>query len=635
MTGSGIPSRKLAFILLFFLLPCSLLQAMLAHPARAQEAPPVQEIHGKLSPGGIDIFKISGLRRGQTLFVTMENTSGDLDPILALVPASADLPKLIASYRENVKILLQGLEHPMAEIPGLNDATFLAWDDDGGPGYNAALNYLVPLDGDTILVALGSPAASDWGTSGGYRLLLGVDAPEVLDGSAVPTGAVIAVQDESGLGSPGRVQEYTGSLDASQQSMTLSLYDFDPGDTLSIFIKVTSGDLKPILELSDYGGKTVRLGNVQGNNGQTSLEYTFPDGGHAYSLEIFNTSEEGQLTSGEFRLLAGVNDPLVASGAAEPNSQQVLHLPILVQAGFKLQQIVMIDQPNEIMTAVGTIKLAWQDPKLAFSPDTCQCQKKEYTETNFNQFLTETGGDWPDFTFFNQQGNRWALNRVVDIMPDGSVSYVERFSTNFQLNFDFSKYPFDTEHFYINTDMLYPEDRFVLVPMEGFSEIDPENGEDEFILTDFDTSVSSVIASRTYPTSRFTFHFSAPRHRVYYLFRIFIPILLIISVAYITFFLKDFNRRIEVATGNLLLFIAFSWSLAEDYPRMGYLTFVDVIMAITFVVNTLVVIYNVYLKWLEIHGQIELAERIDVVADWIYPLGYIALFGLTAVYFFV
>ena len=86
---------------------------------------------------------------------------------------------------------------------------------------------------------------------------------------------------------------------------------------------------------------------------------------------------------------------------------------------------------------------------------------------------------------------------------------------------------------------------------------------------------------------------------MYYLFRIFVPILLIISVSYVTFFLKDFTKRIEVATGNLLLFIAFSWSLAEDYPRMGYLTFVDVIMAITFVINTLVVIYNVYLKWLE------------------------------------
>jgi hypothetical protein len=295
----------------------------------------------------------------------------------------------------------------------------------------------------------------------------------------------------------------------------------------------------------------------------------------------------------------------------------------------------MIDQSNEIMTAVGTIKLAWQDPKLAFSPDRCSCAVKEYTENTFNQFLAETGGDWPDFTLFNQQGNRWTQNRVVDILPDGSVTYLERLTTNFQLNFDFSKYPFDVEHFYIYVDMLYPEDRYVMVPMKDFSEIDPENGEDEFILTGFDTSVSSVISSLEHPTSRYTFHFSAPRYLMYYFFRIFVPVLLIISVSYITFFLKDFTKRIEVATGNLLLFIAFSWSLAEDYPRMGYLTFIDVIMGITFFVNTLVVVYNVYLKWLEVGEQMEKAERIDRVADWAYPLVYIVLFGATYVYFFL
>ena len=108
---------------------------------------------------------------------------------------------------------------------------------------------------------------------------------------------------------------------------------------------------------------------------------------------------------------------------------------------------------------------------------------------------------------------------------------------------------------------------------------------------------------------------------------------MIISVSYVTFFLKDYTKRIEVATGNLLLFIAFSWSLAEEYPRMGYLTFMDVIMAITFMINTLVVIYNVYLRWLETHEQREKADRIDQVADWIYPLSYLILFGATILYF--
>jgi hypothetical protein len=523
---------------------------------------------------------------------------------------------------------------PLAEIPALNDKTFLAWDDDSGPGYSAALKFVVPKDGDYFLGASGSLSSAGRITSGNYAMVLGVDAPEVFSGNAVPNGAVIAVQDNARLGWPGRIQEYTGKLDANKPMITLPLYDFDPGDQLSVYAEATSGDLTPILVLRDYGGKPVSVNNLQGKNKRASLEYSFPEGGEAYTLDIFSSPLGVAPTSGDFHLLAGVNAPDVASGTAAPNSQDVIHHPTEVQTGIKLQQIIAIDQSNEIMNAVGTIKLAWKDPKLAYSPDECDCQVKEYTENNFNQFLTETGGDWPDFTFFNQQGNRWTLNRIVDVLPDGSVTYIERFSTNFQLNFDFAEYPFDVENFNIYVDMLYPDDRYVMVPMQGFSEIDPENGEDEFILTEFDTSVSSVISSRVYPTSRYTFHFSAPRYQMYYLFRIFVPVLLIIIVSYVTFFLKDYTKRIEVATGNLLLFIAFSWSLAEDYPRMGYLTFLDVIMAITFVINTLVVVYNVYLKWLENHGRAEKADRIDRVADWIYPVSYIVLFGATVVYFF-
>jgi hypothetical protein len=627
-------SHKPAAFLLACLVFAGLFLAIPVSPALAEEAPPVQEITGRINPGEIDVFVLSGLKQGQKLYVTLAATSGNLDPALALVPASVDLPSLLSGYRAELQHILETAEQPLVEVPALNDRTFLAWDDDSGPGYSSALEFTVPGDGDYIVGALGALSSAGRVTDGGYRLLFGLDAPEVLAGTVTSNGASIAVQGDALLGWPGRVQEYTGSLADSRPSISLPLFDFDPGDILSVFIEATNGDLKPILILRDYGGKPVRVGNLQGQDSQASLKYVFPEGGEGYRLDIYSMPQDGEPTSGEFRLLAGVNAAELSSGTVEPNSQDILRLPTEVQTGLKLQQIVAVNQSNEIMTAVGTIKLAWQDPKLAFSPDECRCQVKEYTENNFNQFLTATGGDWPDFTFFNQQGNRWTFNRIVNILPDGSVTYIERFSTDFQLNFDFAQYPFDVENFYIYADMLYPEDRYVMVPMQDFSEIDPEHGEDEFILTDFDTSVSSVISSRAYPTSRFTFHFSAPRYQLYYLFRIFIPILLIISVSYVTFFLKDYSKRIEVATGNLLLFIAFSWSLADDYPRMGYLTFVDVMMAITFAVNTVVVIYNVYLKWLEVHSQVEKADHIDRYADWIYPLGYLALFGSTIIYFF-
>jgi hypothetical protein len=600
--------------------------------ALAQGPTPIQELNGSLAPGQIDIFLVAGLKKGQILDAFMENTSGNLDPVLSILPAGGDISATLEDYKKAVADLAANSKNPLIDLPALRDKFALAWDDDSGPGYSASLKFPVPQDGDYYLIASSSLSAAGRSTAGGYHLLVGLDAPQVLEGTAKPTGAIIAVQDQSALSSQ-LIQEFTGSLGQDKPSISLKLSDFNPADTLYVSLQTTGGDLKPVLVLRDYGNKPIQVANLNGQAGEASFQYTFPDGGSNYSLDIVAAAPNGQLTSGDFKLQVGVNAPEVLEGQGQPNTESVLKLAIPVQVGFKLQQIVNLDQPNEIMNDVGTLKLDWTDPALAFDPDSCDCSSKLYTENSYNKFLDDVKGKWPDFSFFNQQGNRWTQNRLIEVESNGHVTYLERFSTDFQLDYDWTAYPFDTQNFYVKVDMLYPEEEYVFVPMEGFSEIDPNNGEDEFILTGFDTQITSEVSSTQAPVSRFTFHFSAPRHLDYYIFRLLVPIMLIISVSYITFFLKDYTKRIEIATGNLLLFIAFSFSLGENYPRMGYLTFLDAIMAITFIINTLVVALNVYFKWLEQHDQREKADRLEAPMNYLYPLAYLISFGLAALLF--
>ncbi len=66
---------------------------------------------------------------------------------------------------------------------------------------------------------------------------------------------------------------------------------------------------------------------------------------------------------------------------------------------------------------------------------------------------------------------------------------------------------------------------------------------------------------------------------------------------------------------------------------MGYLTFLDAVMAITFIINTLVVVLNVYFKWLETNGQVEKANRLEMPFDYIYPLAYLVSFGIAVLIF--
>ena len=52
------------------------------------------------------------------------------------------------------------------------------------------------------------------------------------------------------------------------------------------------------------------------------------------------------------------------------------------------------------------------------------------------------------------------------------------------------------------------------------------------------------------------------------------------------------------------------------------------LMAIMFIINALVVVYNVWLKRMGMRGEEEMADRIDAILDWAYPLAYLVSFGL-------
>lgn len=238
---------------------------------------------------------------------------------------------------------------------------------------------------------------------------------------------------------------------------------------------------------------------------------------------------------------------------------------------------------------------------------------------------------WPEYTLFNQQGNRWVQNNRVVVFPDGKVICLERFTTSMQApDFDFRKFPFDTQQFFIRVDCIWPEWFFTFVPKQGYSEIGKQLGEEEWIVTSFDSNIEqSQMAGR--PVSRFNFHFQATRHLAYYLFRIFLPLFIILLVSWVVFFLKDYDKRIDVAGGNLLLFIAFNFTISNDLPRLGYLTFMDAILISAFVITALVLILSVFLRRLATSGKQKLAQRIDMyVVRWLYPVAYIlAVWGVT------
>jgi hypothetical protein len=294
-----------------------------------------------------------------------------------------------------------------------------------------------------------------------------------------------------------------------------------------------------------------------------------------------------------------------------------------------LDQITGINQKAQNFSVVGNLFMEWIDPSFAFSPDTCKCGKKIFEPSQFDQLVKEKGLLWPRFVIYNQQGRRATQEAVFHVFPNGEVKYFERFAVTLQApDFNFVRIPFDPQQFFIRIVCLEPQELYVYTVDKELTKVGQTLGEEEWYITNLEAQVSSFEFDDF--KAMYSLRFVANRHLSYFVFRIIIPLVLIVMVSYVTFFLGDYSKRIDVSGGNLLVFVAFNFTIATDLPRLGYLTFLDTFLILGFAVAALTVAYNVFMKRLETHDKKDKAQKIDKYFVWCYPIIYVG--GLFASY---
>jgi hypothetical protein len=310
--------------------------------------------------------------------------------------------------------------------------------------------------------------------------------------------------------------------------------------------------------------------------------------------------------------------------------------PLEVGIGLRVEQVVGINQKAENFEVVVSLLFQWEDPKLAFAPPESGLPFRMFRREAFAKFMQDEGIFAPAFAIDNQQGRRFSQVSGVTVFSDGQANYGERFTVQLQApEFDFVQYPLDTQQFFVRVQAVYPTQFMRYVPLAGFSRLGDQLGEEEWVFGKSWTTSDVVEGMTGKPTSRFSFGFEAHRHLNYYLLRIFLPLGIIIVVSWLTFFLQDFGKRVDVAGANLLIFVAFNFTISSDLPRLGYMTFTDAIVVATFVFSALVVMLNVIFKRMEVVGKESLARQIDNYTIWIYPFTLVTLVILCWYWFIV
>ncbi len=303
--------------------------------------------------------------------------------------------------------------------------------------------------------------------------------------------------------------------------------------------------------------------------------------------------------------------------------------PLQVGIGIRIDQITSVDQKAENYGAVVILRAEWTDPTLAFDRDEVGREIQVFNPPVLANHARELGAVLPAFVVHNQQSNKWVHEAAASVRHDGHVVYAEKSSLTLQApHFDFRKYPFDTQQFYFEVVSVFPTEYVSYYPLEAYSGLGDLLGEEEWILDNARVEHSTVIGLSGRDSDQIALAFEGHRHLTYYVIRVFLPMLVLISVGWALFFLDEYRRRIEIAGGNLLVFVAFNWAISADLPKLGYLTFLDFILQCMFLMTGALIVFNVALRKLKVSGREDVARKLDNYAiKWIYPLGYAAIVG--------
>jgi hypothetical protein len=547
-----------------------------------QEAGRVGEFHGYLHPSDQHFYDIPHLKAGDTVYILLENESGNLDPFL--------------------RFGNDDHEH------------FLAEDDDSGNGSDAVITYEIPADG--TYTATVSTCCEN--TFGEYRLVIGINAPEILASVIGYSEAPIAFLDmEESVFSLG-IQEYFGTIESAGDFFEHELSHLTAGHTLYIYAEPLSPNLPLEVELLDFQRK-VLADSVLGANGHITIQYEVAETGDHYDLLVEAADEQ---STGEYRILIGIDAPQILTGMAEPTADPLIREATSIQIGFELLQITTVDQQNKNFSIVGIMRAEWLDHTQAFDASDCQCLEEVYADDRqLFTFMSESGIHWPDFRIVNQQTSREIHTEVLTRHSDGRIELEERFSVTLQApEFDFRRFPFDHQQFWLRIETRDPDGLAVLsIHSEpSYNRLNPHLGEEEWVIDGFETFITDENQH-----SRFSFEILVERHATFYVYRILIPLLLIVIVGWAIFLINDYDTQIAAASGNLLIFIAFNFTIGDELPRLGYLTFMDSLLMLGFVISVAVFAITLYLKRLATSNREELAQKGDKFMLIAYPLVYL------------
>lgn len=279
-----------------------------------------------------------------------------------------------------------------------------------------------------------------------------------------------------------------------------------------------------------------------------------------------------------------------------------------------------IDDASQNFEANFYIALRWKDKRLVNESGMTR-------QVDLNDIWS------PQILVVNQQGRlNLSLPKVAKVEPDGSVTYMQRYTGKLSQPLNLAKFPIDKHRF--NIHIVTPgytlnDLKFIPDNTHGF------NGgaiAETLSLPDWEVSHFEIKSEAYVPipgvqTPGFKMSFDAERHFGYYIWQIILPLSVVIIMSWAAFWLRadQIGVRIGIGTSSVLTLIAHRFVIASLLPKLPYMTRLDYFtVGATFLVLLaliVVVVSSIFTK----DPELKIARKIDIWSRIFFPSMYFTL----------
>ncbi|MHC4744108.1 MAG: hypothetical protein ACYS8Z_19495, partial [Planctomycetota bacterium] len=234
-----------------------------------------------------------------------------------------------------------------------------------------------------------------------------------------------------------------------------------------------------------------------------------------------------------------------------------------------------IDDVGQTFEVNAYVRLTWTDERLAHEK---------------GKILMPLSKIWNPRVIIANQGGlvRSSLPEVGKVDPNGTVVYHQRYVGTISQPLKLSEFPFDEHLFTMHMVSVGNTPRQVRFlpdsPLTGNGDgsvigglLGTDLSLQDWGIVDYHAKELPIRPLPEIEAAGFAFQFTARRQRLYYICQIIIPLVLIVMMSWVAFYVDPTSASIQigVATSTIVTLIAYRFMLGNLIPRLPYMTRLD------------------------------------------------------------